>query len=173
MTRRTRKSTRARTTRTRKQAPRQPARRRTLAASLPSVSNPKLIKAADAFRRIPSDGALLTFTGDFDRSGANTHIQGAVQMADYHVLSYSNEGSDRGLMLAMRDADRRLVHTVDVPNDAGRPLYHAGGVQRLGDMIAVASIAGELLRRCRIPRRPAPGRRGSGGANCQADPPDE
>jgi hypothetical protein len=94
---------------------------------------------ADAFRRIPSDGGLLTFAGDFDRSGTNTHIQGAVQMPDFHVLSYSNEGSDRGLLLALRDADRRLAHVVDVPNDAGRPLYHAGGVQRLGDVIAVAS----------------------------------
>jgi hypothetical protein len=140
MTKRTRSSIRART---RTPAPRRPARRRALAASLPSVSNPKLTKAADAFRRIPSDGALLEFTGDFDRSGANTHIQGAVQMPEYHVLSYSNEGSDRGLMLAMRDADRRLVHTVDVPNDSGRPLYHAGGVQRLGDMIAVASESQE------------------------------
>ncbi len=113
------------------------------ALSSPSVSNPKISKAADAFRRIPSDGALLTFTGDFDRSGANTHIQGAVQMPDFHVLSYSNEGSDRGLLLALSDADRRLVHTVDVPNDAGRPLYHAGGVQRLGDVIAVASESQE------------------------------
>src|SRR5436190_1128744 len=133
MTQRTRSSTRARTTRPHKQASRRPVRRRVLAASLPLVSNPKLTKVADAFRRIPSDGAILKFTGDFDRSGANTHIQGAVQMPNYHVLSYSNEGSDRGLMLAMRDADRRLVQVVDVPNDARRPLYHAGGVQRLGD----------------------------------------
>jgi hypothetical protein len=114
-----------------------------VALSSPSVSNPKISKAADAFRRIPSDGALLRFTGDFDRSGANTHIQGAVQMPDFHVLSYSNEGSDRGLLLALSDADRRLLHTVDVPNDAGRPLYHAGGVQRLGDVIAVASESQE------------------------------
>ena len=139
MTKKARRSTRARTTRARKEAPRRRGRGRALAVSLPSVSNPKITKAAEAFRRIPSDGALLKFTGDFDRSGANTHIQGAMRMPDYHVLSYSHEGSDRGLMLAMRDADRRLVHAVDVPNDAGRPLYHAGGVQRLGDMIAVAS----------------------------------
>ena len=47
------------------------------------------------------------------------------------------------LLLALSDADRRLLHTVDVPNDAGRPLYHAGGVQRLGDVIAVASESQE------------------------------
>ena len=173
MTKRTRSSTRARTTRTRKQAPRRPARRRALAASLPSVSNPKLTKAADAFRRIPSDGALLTFTGDFDRSGANTHIQGAVQMPDYHVLSYSNEGSDRGLMLAMRDADRRLVHAVDVPNDAGRPLYHAGGVQRLGDVIAVASESQENFSVVTFVDAQRLVGAGEAVQDRQADPPDE
>lgn len=142
MTKKTKSRTRSRSvraTRTPEQARRRPSGHRATAASLPSVSNPKLTKAAEAFRRIPSDGDLLKFTGDFDRSGANTHIQGAVQLPDFHILSYSNERSDRGLMLAMRDADRKLVHTVDVPNDAGRPLYHAGGVQRLGDMIAVPS----------------------------------
>ena len=117
--------------------------RRALASPELSVSNVKIPKAADAFRRIPSDGALLRFAGDFDRSGANTHIQGAVQMPDFHVLSYSNEGSDSGLLLALSNADRRLRHAVDVPNDAGRPLYHAGGVQRVGDVIAVPSESQE------------------------------
>src|SRR5688572_17474750 len=50
MTKKNRSTKRTRTTRTRKQAPRRPAHRRALAASLPSVSNPKLTDAADAFR---------------------------------------------------------------------------------------------------------------------------
>ena len=108
-------------------------------ASLPSVSNPKIPNARAAFSRIPPAGSVIQFSGDFDRSGANTHIQGAIRLPEYYVLSYSNEGSDRGIMLALRASDRQLAQTVPVPNDFGQPLFHAGGVQRLGDVIAVPS----------------------------------
>jgi pimeloyl-ACP methyl ester carboxylesterase len=92
-----------------------------------------------AFRRIPSTGVVTKFTGDFDRSSSNSHIQGAIQLPEHSILSYSNEGSDRGVMLALRASDQRLVQTVPVPNDVGKRLYHAGGIQRLGDVVAIPS----------------------------------
>jgi hypothetical protein len=109
------------------------------AARILSVSNPKLRDVCAAFRRIPSTGALRRFSGDFDLAGLNTHIQGAITVPDHYVLSYSNQKSDRGIMLVLETSDDKLSQEVPVPNDFNQPLYHAGGIQRLGDVIAVPS----------------------------------
>jgi hypothetical protein len=60
-----------------------------IAAQTRSVSRPKLPDVSAAFGRIPQTGALVRFSGDFDRAGANTHIQGAIGLPGYYVLSYS------------------------------------------------------------------------------------
>ena len=109
------------------------------AATPISVSNPKLADAGAAFRRIPSTGALLRFAGNFDLAGITTHIQGATRLPDDYVLSYSNAASDHGIMLVLETSDGNLSHTVQLPNDFNHRLFHAGGIQRVGDVIAVPS----------------------------------
>ncbi len=106
-----------------------------------SVSRQKLPDVGAAFRRVPKTGAPVSYAGSFNRAGANTHIQGAIVLPGYYVLSYSNEASDRGVLLVLKTSGNQLTQAVPVPNDYKRPLYHAGGIQRLGDVIAVPSEA--------------------------------
>jgi hypothetical protein len=108
-------------------------------AGMPSTSNPKLADLCAAFRRIPTSGVLRRFYGPFNSAGLNTHIQGAIALPGYEVLSYSDQRSDHGIMLMLQMSDGELWQTVPIPNELNCRLYHAGGIQQFGDVIAVPS----------------------------------
>ena len=122
---------------------RQPARAKAQRASrrrrVYSASNPKLSDIQAAFRAIPSTGAFAYLSGNFDLAGPNTHIQGVLSLTSHYVLSYSDEAGDRGLLLPFTAKDGRLLKPVRVPNSSEERLYHAGGIQSVGDVVAVPS----------------------------------
>jgi pimeloyl-ACP methyl ester carboxylesterase len=124
---------------------RKPARAKTPKASRRrtsrSASNLKLSDVQAAFRDIPPRGVIARLKGNFNLAGFNTHIQGVLSLTGHYVLSYSDEDCDRGLLLPF--AAGQLVQPVRVPNSSAEKLYHAGGIQSVGDVVAVPSESGD------------------------------
>lgn len=121
-----------------------------IAISRPSVSAQKqlLSDVRRAINALPKKGVKAKYVGPVNSDGdGNSHIQGLAGYKDFFLLTHSDKSQPAGRLLVVdrRPAERKLVTEFRLPTlgIGGPALFHAGGCQMIGDVLAVPSESGE------------------------------
>ena len=107
-----------------------------------------LADVRQAIAALPKKATKAKFDGPVASDGdANSHIQGLASYKDVFLLTHSDRSSQSGRILVVdrRPAQQKLIAEFRLPRLApgGPSLYHAGGCQVLGDVLAVPSESGQ------------------------------
>ncbi len=113
-----------------------------------STSGAVLTDVRKVIAALSKQGTAAKFEGPVTSDGdANSHIQGLAGHKDVFLLTHSDRSAQSGRILVVdrRPTERKLVAEFRLPAFAttGPALYHAGGCQVLGDVLAVPSESGQ------------------------------
>lgn len=113
-----------------------------------TVADTVLADVRQAIAALAKQGTPAKFDGPVTSDGdGNSHLQGLAGHKDVFLLTQSDrsEQSGRILVVDRRPTQRKLVAEFRLPPFAttGPALYHAGGCQVLGDVLAVPSESGQ------------------------------
>lgn len=111
------------------------------------VVAPLLVDVRGAIDAIPEKGSKSRFAGPVTSDGdPDSHIQGLAAHQDYFLLTHSDKdaGVGRILVVDRRSGQRKVVAQCPLPrfSSGGAPLFHAGGCQTAGQVLAVPSESG-------------------------------
>src|SRR5262245_38654773 len=101
----------------------------------------------EAIDDVPKKGRKTKYAGPVQSDGdGESHIQGLAGYNDYFFLTHSDKSREAGRILVVdrRSGQQKLVTEYRLPvlGTVGAALYHAGGCQVLGHVLAVPSESG-------------------------------
>jgi len=118
------------------------------AAAVVAAKDSVLADVRQAIDAVPKKGKKADYSGPVKTDGDDdSHLQGLAGFKDFFLLTHSDKSKPAGRILVVdrRAAQRRLVAEFRLPTlgTAGSPLFHAGGCQVVGNVLAVPSESGQ------------------------------
>lgn len=121
---------------------------RARAAVVVAAKDSVLADVRQAIEAVPKKGKKAGYAGPVTSDGDDdSHLQGLAGFTDFFLLTHSDKSQPAGRILVVdrRSAQKKLVAEFRLPTlgTAGAPLFHAGGCQVVGNVLAVPSESGQ------------------------------